>query len=84
MPRTVAREIEKQELIGRGRFGEVWRGYWKSEYVAVKIFASRDESSWFREVDIYETHMTHHENILRYIAADNKGKTSSIFLGMLP
>jgi len=40
--------------------------------VAVKIFSSREERSWFREAEIYQTVMLRHENILGFIAADNK------------
>ena len=53
---------------------EVWRGKWRGEDVAVKIFSSREERSWFREAEIYQTIMLRHENILGFIAADNKGK----------
>lgn len=60
-------------MIGKGRFGEVWRGSWRGEFVAVKIFSSREECSWFREAEIYQTVMLRHENILGFIAADNKG-----------
>lgn len=41
--------------------------------MAVKIFSSREERSWFREAEIYQTVMLRHENILGFIAADNKG-----------
>ncbi|KAM4795161.1 activin receptor type-1B isoform 5-T5 [Rhinophrynus dorsalis] len=70
--RTVARTIVLQEIIGKGRFGEVWRGKWREGDVAVKIFSSREERSWFREAEIYQTVMLRHENILGFIAADNK------------
>ncbi|XP_041735730.1 TGF-beta receptor type-1-like isoform X3 [Coregonus clupeaformis] len=70
--RTIARTIILQESIGKGRFGEVWRGKWRDEEVAVKIFSSREERSWFREAEIYQTVMLRHENILGFIAADNK------------
>jgi TGF-beta receptor type-1 len=70
--RTIARQIHLDDIIGKGRFGEVWRGRWRGEYVAVKIFSSREESSWFREAEIYQTVMLRHENILGFIAADNK------------
>lgn len=73
--RTVARTIVLQEIIGKGRFGEVWRGRWRGGDVAVKIFSSREERSWFREAEIYQTTMLRHENILGFIAADNKGET---------
>lgn len=73
--RSIARQIQLNEIIGKGRFGEVWRGRWRGESVAVKIFSSRDEKSWFREVEIYQTIMLRHEDILGFIAADNKGIT---------
>ncbi|CAL8321525.1 unnamed protein product [Merluccius merluccius] len=74
--RTIARTIVLQECIGKGRFGEVWRGKWRGEDVAVKIFSSREERSWFREAEIYQTIMLRHENILGFIAADNKDNGS--------
>ncbi|XP_031630981.1 TGF-beta receptor type-1 isoform X2 [Contarinia nasturtii] len=70
--RSIARQIQLIEVIGKGRFGEVWRGSWRGEFVAVKIFSSREECSWFREAEIYQTVMLRHENILGFIAADNK------------
>lgn len=72
--RSIARQIQLIEVIGKGRFGEVWRGRWRGENVAVKIFSSREECSWFREAEIYQTVMLRHENILGFIAADNKGE----------
>lgn len=71
--RTIARQIQLVEIIGKGRYGEVWRGRWRAENVAVKIFSSREERSWIREAEIYQTVMLRHENILGFIAADNKG-----------
>lgn len=72
--RTIARQIHLIETVGKGRYGEVWRGQWRAENVAVKIFLSRDEKSWKREAEIYQTVMLRHENILGFIAADNKGQ----------
>lgn len=70
--RSIARQVQLVNNIGQGRFGEVWRGRWRGEDVAVKIFSSREECSWFREAEIYQTVMLRHENILGFIAADNK------------
>lgn len=70
--RSIARQVSLLECVGKGRYGEVWRGYWRGESVAVKIFSSRDEKSWFRESEIYQTVMLRHENILGFIASDNK------------
>jgi len=72
LQRTIARQIQLKETIGKGRFGEVQRGEWRGEEVAVKIFHSIEERSWKREVEIYQTCMLRHDNILGFIAADNK------------
>ena len=72
LQRTVARQILLAECIGKGRFGEVRRGVWRGSNVAVKIFSSLDEKSWVREVEVYQTSMLRHDNILGFIAADNK------------
>ncbi|XP_014257137.1 activin receptor type-1 [Cimex lectularius] len=68
--RTLAKQISLAECIGKGRYGEVWRGIWHGENVAVKIFFSRDEASWTRETEIYSTVLLRHENILGYIGSD--------------
>eukprot|EP00095_Tigriopus_kingsejongensis_P002260 maker-scaffold633_size121756-snap-gene-0.23 protein:Tk02260 transcript:maker-scaffold633_size121756-snap-gene-0.23-mRNA-1 annotation:"transforming growth factor-beta receptor type" len=70
--RSIARQIRLGNIIGQGRFGEVWKGQWHGESVAVKIFSTRDENSWFRESQIYQTVMLRHENILGFVATDNK------------
>jgi len=68
--RTVARQINLVECIGKGKFGEVWKGQFQGESVAVKIFSSREESSWTRETKIYNTILLRHDNILGYYASD--------------
>ncbi|KAI5618602.1 activin receptor type-1 precursor [Silurus asotus] len=81
--RTVARQITLNECVGKGRYGEVWRGQWQGENVAVKIFSSRDEKSWFRETEIYNTVLLRHENILGFIASDMTSRNSSTQLWLI-
>ena len=50
MQRTIARTIVLQESIGKGRFGEVWRGKWRGEEVAVKIFNKHTSLRLLRQV----------------------------------
>jgi TGF-beta receptor type-1 len=70
--RTIARQIKLMyPCIGKGRFGEVYRGEWRGENVAVKTFSSADEQSWVNECEIYSTTGFRHESILGFIAADN-------------
>jgi hypothetical protein len=52
---------------------------WKGDKVAVKIFSSRDEKSWFREVEVFQTVMLLHPNLLRFIASDNKGLYAKLY-----
>ncbi|ELT90987.1 hypothetical protein CAPTEDRAFT_109715, partial [Capitella teleta] len=81
--RTVARQVSLVECIGKGKYGEVWRGTYHSENVAVKIFSSRDEQSWARESEIYNTVLLRHENILGFIAADMTSRNSCTQLWLI-
>ncbi len=72
MQRSIAQQIHLKQVVGQGRYGQVHLGQWRGENVAVKIFSTRDEESWFRESEIYQTVMLRHDNILGFIAADNK------------
>lgn len=74
---TVARQVQLVELIGKGRYGDVWLGKYHGESVAVKIIPSREESSWRRENDIYNTCLLRHENILGYYASDTWSRKST-------
>lgn len=74
--RTIAKQIQMVRQIGKGRYGEVWLGKWRGEKVAVKVFFTTEEASWFRETEVYQTVLMRHENILCFIAADIKGTGS--------
>ncbi|XP_008422472.1 bone morphogenetic protein receptor, type IBb [Poecilia reticulata] len=74
--RTIAKQIQMVKQIGKGRYGEVWMGRWRGERVAVKVFFTTEEDSWFRETEIYQTFLMRHDNILGFIAADIKGTGS--------
>ncbi|KAI5711635.1 hypothetical protein M8J75_001959 [Diaphorina citri] len=74
--RTIAKQIQMDHSVGKGRYGEVWKAYWRGERVAVKVFFTTEEASWFRETEIYQTVLMRHDNILGFIAADIKGTGS--------
>lgn len=81
--RTLARQIVLVQQVGKGRYGEVWRGHWQGENVAVKIFSSIDEKSWFRESEIYNTVMLRHDHILGFIASDMTSRNSCTQLWLI-
>ena len=62
--RTIAKQIQMMKQVGKGRYGEVWMGRWRGERVAVKVFFTTEEESWFRETEIYQTFLMRHDNIL--------------------
>jgi len=70
--RSIAHDIELVKVVGRGYYGVVWRGEYKGEPVAVKIFSPMAERSWEREAEIYQTTMLRHKNILGFIATDKR------------
>lgn len=74
--RTIAKQIQMVHSVGKGRYGEVWLAQWRGEKVAVKVFFTTEEASWFRETEIYQTVLMRHDNILGFIAADIKGTGS--------
>ena len=69
--RTIAKQLVMSHSIGKGRYGEVWMAKWREEKVAVKVFFTTEEASWFRETDIYQTVLMRHSNILGTILIDN-------------
>lgn len=69
-PVTISKQISLQDLIGQGRYGKVYKGVYSHQQVAVKIFLTRDESSWKAETDLYNTMNLRHDNLLRFIASD--------------
>lgn len=74
--RTISKQIQMMRSVGKGRYGEVWLAKWRDQKVAVKVFFTTEEQSWFRETEIYQTVLMRHENILGFIAADIKGTGS--------
>nr|CAH8826967.1 unnamed protein product [Trichobilharzia regenti] len=80
--RTIARHIRLVVCIGKGRFGEVWKATCQGETVAVKIFSSRDEASWARETEVYNTGLLRHPNLLAYYASDmiSRGGCTQLWL----
>ena len=67
---TISRKIEKLRMIGKGRYGEVWKARYQEEFVAVKVFPTHEEESFKRELDFYHNLQLRHENILGLIGAD--------------
>ena len=82
--RTIAKQIGFHEQVGKGRYGDVWRGHWKSDEIAIKVFHTHQEESWLRESEIYQTVLLRHDNILRFIAADIRGKKLKYFFKLIP
>ncbi|XP_052234711.1 activin receptor type-1-like isoform X2 [Dreissena polymorpha] len=73
---TVARQVQLLECIGKGHYGDVWKGKYHGEIVAVKVFMTHDEASWRRETEIYNTCLLRHDNILGFYASDITSRNS--------
>ncbi|XP_056244874.1 bone morphogenetic protein receptor type-2-like [Seriola aureovittata] len=61
------------ELIGRGRYGAVFRGCLNERCVAVKLFSSANRQNFTNECSIYCLPLLrHHDNISRFLTADER------------
>ncbi|XP_026316506.1 activin receptor type-1 [Hyposmocoma kahamanoa] len=81
--RTLAKQVSLIDCVGKGRYGEVWRGSWYADSVAVKIFFSRDEASWRRETEVFSTVLLRHDNIVGYIGSDMTSRNSCTQLWLI-
>lgn len=74
--------IKLEVLVGKGRFAEVWRacllhgekgGASSYETVAVKVFPAVEYTSWRNECSIFSDPMLEHNNVVRFLAAEERG-----------
>ncbi|XP_059906798.1 bone morphogenetic protein receptor type-2-like isoform X1 [Gadus macrocephalus] len=60
------------ELIGRGRYGAVYCGSLDERQVAVKVFTAANRQNFLNECSIYRLPLLEHDNIARFVAADER------------
>ncbi|XP_041835170.1 bone morphogenetic protein receptor type-2-like [Melanotaenia boesemani] len=63
------------ELIGRGRYGAVYCGSLDERPVAVKVFTAANRQNFLNECSIYRLPLLEHDNIARFVAADERTGT---------
>ncbi len=81
--RSIAGQINLHELIGKGRYGRVFKASYRLDDVAVKVFHTVEKASWAHEVDIYQTCLFCHPNILRFVASDSRDCGSQVELWLI-
>lgn len=82
LPRIDLKSIELLEIVGKGRFGVVWKAIERGTTVeiAVKIIAPCDQQSWLNEIQIYTFYRVRHRNVLNFIYADAHVESESYWL----
>lgn len=74
--------IKLDMLVGKGRFAEVWRarllqsqngGVDSYETVAVKVFPAMEYTSWRNECSIFSEATLQHDNVIQFLAAEERG-----------
>nr|XP_043874739.1 TGF-beta receptor type-2 isoform X2 [Solea senegalensis] len=74
--------VRLEALVGKGRFAEVWRGRLlkgkrggakSDDTVAVKVFPAVEYASWRNECFIFSDPKLEHENVVRFLAAEERG-----------
>ena len=69
MNRTIAKDMELHEVLGQGTYGSISRCTYLGNIYAVKRFSTINETSFRRELWIYNINLRQ-ENILPYVTAD--------------
>ncbi|XP_029022784.1 bone morphogenetic protein receptor type-2-like [Betta splendens] len=64
--------LKMLELIGRGRYGAVYCGSLDERPVAVKVFTAANYQNFLNECTIYRLPLLEHDNIARFVAADER------------
>ncbi|XP_078454475.1 activin receptor type-2B-like isoform X1 [Lampetra fluviatilis] len=72
LPPPELKPVQLLEVKAVGRYGSVWKAQLFSDYVAVKVFTPKDLRSWEKEVDIYSSPGIKHDNLLQFIAAEQR------------
>ncbi|KAI8497057.1 Bone morphogenetic protein receptor type-2 [Branchiostoma belcheri] len=60
------------QVLDRGRYGCVWKGSLNEKEVAVKVFNPCHKQNFLNERDIYTTPHMEHENVIRFIGAEER------------
>ncbi|XP_054827750.1 bone morphogenetic protein receptor type-2 isoform X2 [Eublepharis macularius] len=64
--------LKMLELIGRGRYGAVYKGSLDERAVAVKVFSFTNRQNFINERNIYRIPLMEHDNIARFIVGDER------------
>ncbi|GFO30096.1 serine/threonine-protein kinase receptor [Plakobranchus ocellatus] len=77
-----ALNLQLLELKAHGRYGSVWKAQLPDGFVAVKIFPQQDRQSFLAELEVYALPQLKHDNILKFIASEERedGDSTKLWL----
>uniref|UniRef100_T1J656 receptor protein serine/threonine kinase n=1 Tax=Strigamia maritima TaxID=126957 RepID=T1J656_STRMM len=64
--------LKLQEIIGRGRYGSVWKAKLNDKYVAAKVFPSQHRQYYLNEKDIYTLPYFEHFSLPKFLGSEER------------
>ncbi|KAM6947901.1 bone morphogenetic protein receptor type-2-like [Lycodopsis pacificus] len=61
--------IDRQQIVGRGYFANVWKGKYKGSIVAVKVFNDDRKHTFTAEKEVYELPLMNHAGIVHFLGS---------------
>ena len=70
--------VKMEQIISRGQFGNVWKGVYRDQTVAVKSVNMQGVKLWETERSMLESYNLRNENVINFVGSEKKTENNRI------